>query len=561
MNSFLQDPPHLTNTYKSNRWLKAYLKHKLPPEIFATVDADLHNLGDKCAGPYLALARTAEREKPQHIAFDAWGKRIDEVRVSQAWIELQNIAAREGLISIGYKRKQGEFSRVYQFAKLYLFHPSSAFFTCPLAMADGAAKVMETFGSTPEHREALAHLTAETPEEFWTSGQWMTEKTGGSDVSHTGTVARHENGKIRLYGDKWFSSATTSQIALALGRYADSPEGSRGLTLFLVHTYSQPGQLNNIRVQRLKEKLGTWALPTAELSLEGTIASQVGDKDHGVKTVASMLNITRLYNSVCSVGQSTRALEMLYDYSSRREVFGQKLAQQVLHYSTFAEEELKNLASFLLTFELVHLLGKEECKTASASDSEVLRLMTPVCKLFTARAAIQISSEVIEGFGGVGYCEDSGLPVHLRDSQVFPIWEGATNVLSLDMVRVVQKQGFKALQADITQRLKSIRNADLEFHARGLEASVMEFEKSLQMWTRTTQEAQLASSRSLAFFLGRLYAFTLLLNWADAESEANRQTLLPWVEQFGESFVGHWLPVSDEECGRRQRIWRERLKS
>ena len=164
MNGFLQDPPQLTNTYNGNQWLKAYLKHKLPKEHFAAVDADLTELGESCAGPYLALARIAETERPEHVPFDAWGKRIDEIRVSHAWQELQNISAREGLIAIGYKRQQAEFSRLYQFAKLYLFHPSSAFFTCPLAMADGAAKVLETYGKEAIHKEALTHLTSSNPE-------------------------------------------------------------------------------------------------------------------------------------------------------------------------------------------------------------------------------------------------------------------------------------------------------------------------------------------------------------------------------------------------------------
>jgi hypothetical protein len=389
----------------------------------------------------------------------------------------------------------------------------------------------------------------------------MTEKTGGSDVSATSTRVKVENGKARLYGDKWFSSATTSQMALALGRMEGSAEGSRGLTLFLVHTYAKPGVLNHIQVQRLKDKLGTWALPTAELKLEGTYATQVGEKDQGVKTVASMLNVTRLYNSVCSIGQGTRALEEMRDYSDRREVFGAKLSDQVLHYSTFATEELKNLAGFLLTFELVHLLGKEECGKSGTNDADILRLMTPVCKLFTARAAIQTASEVVEGFGGVGYCEDSGIPVHLRDSQVFPIWEGATNVLSLDMLRVVQKtQGLQALLADIQQRLKNLRSPSLAPHASVLQIALAAFDKNLQSWMSSSPSAQVASARSLAFYLGRLYAFVLLLSWVDTESETNQKIMASWIEQYGENFLGHWQPVSAEACDRGQKMWTERLK-
>ncbi len=561
MNDFYQDPPRLENTYHSNRWLKAYLRYKLPKDVYAQADPDLERLGVACTKEYLELARRAEREKPALIQFDPWGKRIDEIRVSTAWTELQNVSAREGMIAHGYKRVHGEYSRLYQFAKLYLFHPSSAFFTCPLAMADGAARVLEIHGSEDVHRDAFKHLTSQKPEEFWTSGQWMTERTGGSDVSQTGTRVEFDGGKPRLYGTKWFSSATTSQMALALARCPNSPAGSRGLTLFFVKTYTQPSELNGIRVLRLKDKLGTWALPTAELSLEGAWATQVGAKDQGVKTVATMLNITRLYNSVCSIGQSTRALEMMRDYSSRRIVFGEKLDNQVLHFATFAEEEMKNLAGFLLTFELVHLLGKEECKTVSAGESEILRLMIPVCKLFTARSAIQIASEVIEGFGGAGYIEDTGLPVHLRDSQVFPIWEGATNVLSLDMIRVVQKtEALKALKEDILARLSSVRSSGLKVHVSGLQTALSELERGLQEWAGASPTAQQASSKSLAFHLGRLYAYVLLVAWADKESEANQKSMAPWLAHFAGKYLGQWQPISDEECVRTQKMWTEKLK-
>ena len=558
MSEFFQEPPRLGNTYRGNRWLKAYLRYKLPADVFKSVDEDLDRFGEECAGRFLNLARTAEREKPQLVQYDPWGKRVDEVRVSGAWVELQNIAAREGLIAIGYKRAQSEYSRVYQFSKLFLFHPSSAFFTCPLAMADGAAKVMELYGIEDVHRQAFAHLTSIKPEEFWTSGQWMTERAGGSDVSFTETQVRYDNGRARLYGTKWFSSATTSQMALALGRCPDSPAGSKGLTLFLVHTYTKPGELNNIKVLRLKDKLGTWALPTAELSLEGAWATQVGARDQGVKTVASMLNITRLYNSVCSIGQATRALDMLRDYSSRRMTFGQKLEDHVLHYATFADEELKNLAGFLLTFELAHLLGKEECKTASAGEGEILRLMTPVCKLFTAKSAIQTSSEVIEGFGGAGYIEDTGIPVHLRDSQVFPIWEGATNVLSLDLLRVIQKgQGLQALKEDVMARLGRLRK--FEAQARALQTALGEFEKQLQLWMAAPPVSQLGSARTLAFFLGRMYAHALLLSWAERESGDNQKTLAPWIAH-SEKSLGTWTPITDDDAARTKSMWHETLK-
>jgi alkylation response protein AidB-like acyl-CoA dehydrogenase len=540
---FFQEAPRLANTYRENRWLAAYLKKYLPREIFQEIDGDLAKFGEKCAGPYWELARQAEREKPEHVPYGAFGRRIDEIRVSQAWQELHNISAREGLVQIAYQRKYREHSRLYQFAKLYLFHPSSAFFTCPLAMCDGAAKVLELYGKEAVHQEAFRHLTSNKPEEFWTSGQWMTEKTGGSDVSGTSTVAVSGKGEVRLHGVKWFSSATTSAMALALARYEGAPAGSKGLTLFLVPMY-QNGGLNNIQVLRLKDKLGTWALPTAELELKGTLAYQVGEREQGVKTVASMLNITRLYNAVCSVGQMTRALDMLRDYSSKRQVFGATLDKQPLHTGTFAQEQSKLLAGFLLTMEMVRLLGKDECGEASANEQDLLRLFTPIAKMFTAKTSIQVSSEVIEGFGGAGYVEDSGVAVHLRDSQVFTIWEGATNVLSLDLIRVVQKSSaLTALQKDISDRLKNLKSDA----SKRLQTRWQELERTMGQWIESPAEVQAVGARDLAFHLAWHYGYTLLLSWSESESAANQTVMAAWLQEM-EGQLGKFTLKTSAQC-------------
>ena len=561
MADFFQAPPQLGNTYLNHRWLKNYLRFKMPKEMFAQVHQELEKFGARCAGEFTLLAKTAEREKPELVQYDPWGRRIDEIRLSPAWTELQNISAREELVALAYQRKNGEYSRLHQFAKLLLFHPSSAFFTCPLAMADGAARVLEVYGQTEFHRETFRHLTSSDPAQFWTSGQWMTERTGGSDVGQTSTEVKLEGEQIRLYGTKWFSSATTSAVALALARYPGSAAGSRGLSLFLVPTYTAPGVLNHIRVLRLKDKLGTRALPTAELSLEGALTYPLGERDQGVKTVVTMLNITRLYNSICSVGQATRALEMLNDYSGKRVVFGRPIDEQILHTSTFVDEELKSLAGFLLTMEMVHILGKEECAKASREESDILRLLTPVCKLFTAKSAIQTASEVVEGFGGAGYIEDTGVAVHLRDAQVFPIWEGATNVLSLDMLRVMQKtKAVEALFVDIHSRLQRAAVAgDSEGAVNVTRQAVDQLEVSLQQWQGSLALAQEASGRGLAFHLARLYALVLLLDWSAQSAKDEQKVFAPWIRRYLNGFLGIWSPSSIEDCDRVKEMWTGRL--
>lgn len=528
MPDFFQTPPRLTNTFSTSRWLKPYLQWRLPKQHQAEAFAELSQLGEKMALPILALARQAEREKPMHVPFDPWGKRIDELRVSKAWDSLKDFSAESGMVAEGYERKFGEHSRLFQFAKLFLFHPSSAFYTCPLAMADGAARVLEVYGQSDSRlKQAFQHLTSRRREQFWTSGQWMTERTGGSDVSGTSTVAQKKGDHYSLSGVKWFSSATNSELSLALARIEGAPEGSKGLTLFYIPLRHSDGSLNGIEILRLKDKLGTWALPTAELKLQGTKAYPVGELQQGVKTVATMLNITRGYNSICAVGHMARGLELLSLYSRERQVFGQALATQPLFVATLFDEELLYLASFLLTFRMAELLGKDETKTAGETETDLLRMLTPIMKLFTGKAAVRVASEVVEGFGGAGYIEDTGIPVLLRDAQVFPIWEGATNVLSLDLMRVFEKTSALASFIKECERILGlVDHKELREHVQHVQ----------KIATSTPPAELLASAKNLALHLAKLYAALLMLEWSacdDSQEVRLSVALKHWVAKMG----------------------------
>lgn len=521
--NFIQEGPQAVNGYSGHGYLRSYLKAQLPDSLFKKWDSEFNAFADRCRCEYQSLSRQAEREAPTHVPFDPWGRRIDELRVSKAWSELEKASAREGLVAMAFEQKEAEFSRLLQFVKLFLFHPHSAFFTCPLAMTDGAARILKDVATSGELKDVYSRLTSRDPEKAWTSGQWMTEKTGGSDVSLTSTVARKIEGAVALYGTKWFSSATTSAVALALARYEDAPAGSKGLTLFLVPTYSAPGTLNNIEILRLKDKLGTKALPTAELKLIGARAIPVSEPGQGVKTVATMLNITRLYNSVCAIGQTAYALNLLHEYAAKRTVFSKTLSSQPLYQTTFVEAEIKQLAGFLLTFDMVARLGREETDQATDEDSEILRLFTPITKMFTAKMAVEVTSEVVEGFGGAGYVEDTGIPKLLRDAQVFPIWEGATHVLALDVVRAIGK----GRSAEVLEKeFESVASLPM---AESFKPDGLHFLKQFQAWLSAPEEIKMAEARSMAFSAAWFYAAILLLKWSSRSDEKSRSQMKSWL--------------------------------
>lgn len=445
-NEFFQDEAELSNTFQADEVLKTHINEVIPDAYRKEIVNHLNAVGEKAAGEWLQLSRSAEEQKPVLTQFDSRGRRIDHIAISPEWQALEKAAAVEGIVATAYERRQEEFSRIYQMALLYLYAPSSAFFACPLAMTDGAARAIELHGDESLKSKAFKNLTSRDPAKFWTSGQWMTERTGGSDVSGTSTVAQKLKGRnYLLSGTKWFTSATTSQMALTLARPEGGAEGSRGLSLFYIELRDHHGMLNNIEVHRLKNKLGTDALPTAELTLHETPAVLMGNEGEGVKRIASVLNITRIYNSICAVSHMRRGLDLAKSYAIKRRAFGKLLIDHPLHRKTLEALEEDFRKCFKLTFYVASLLGKEEVGKASESERILLRALTPIVKLYTAKKCIAVTSEVLESFGGAGYIENTYIPRLLRDAQVFSIWEGTTNVLALDFLRACEKE--RALEA------------------------------------------------------------------------------------------------------------------
>jgi alkylation response protein AidB-like acyl-CoA dehydrogenase len=515
MNEFFQHGPRLGNTFQGDPLLKAWLANWMPADAWKAVQPGLDRLGGRAAGEMLVLAGDAERYPPQHLPFDPWGQRIDEIRTSSGWQALDRIAAEEGIVATAYEREHGAWSRVHQFARLYLYHPSSALYSCPLAMTDGAARVLELHGSAELKAGAFARLTSRDPQRFWTSGQWMTERTGGSDVSGTRTAARPDGEGFRLYGDKWFTSATTSQMAMALARIETDGHGDDALSLFCLELRDERGRLKDIEVHRLKDKLGTRALPTAELSLKGAPATLVGERGAGIRTVATILNITRLYNACCAAAWMRRGLDLALDYARRRAAFGKTLIDLPLHRETLADLVMEQRAAFHLVFESARLLGREECGEATEQERSRLRLLTPVVKLYTGKQAVASASEVLECFGGAGYIEDTGLPALLRDSQVLSIWEGTTNVLSLDLLRAQSRDGSLAELVDVLRsRLDAAAGILVRAQADRLHRCLDGLSTIPATLSAGGEDRLQAAARDFAFLLARVTAAVLLAEHA-----------------------------------------------
>ncbi|KAJ7176895.1 acyl-CoA dehydrogenase NM domain-like protein [Mycena filopes] len=540
---FHQQPPPTGNPYLSDPVLPNLLKRLLPASALSTIEPDLIRLGEDLVNVIRPLAPLVK--EPTLTQYDSWGNRVDNLQVSDGWKVLKAFACKEGLISIAYERKFEDKSRIYQFTKSLLMVGDCHVIMCPYAMTDGAARVMELSGSAKMKEEVYPRLISSDPEKSYISGQWMTETTGGSDVSRLETVAHPTSEQpsdlgpaYLLDGFKWFSSAAEGNMSVALARSeSSSTHGTGALSLFLVPVRLGPFPTplsNNILLHRLKDKVGTKAVPTAELALNGARAWRIGPPGAGIRTIAPVLNITRIHSSVASVGSLMRCLSLARAYAGVRTVDGGKLLSAIpAHMETLARVSVLYRALMHLLFGTIALLGRAECGVASAQEEARLRLLTPALKAFAALKAVAAMEECMAALGGQGYMEETGMGRIIRDALVEKIWEGTVDVLAHDLIRASRGKGVVEDFCQWGQQIISSAQKKSPALSR-LEQTLT----SLPALFRQTRNPLLPRS-ILTLFATTASALFLLEHavWARATGEAEAATDLAvferWVEEGG----------------------------
>lgn len=537
MQRYVQSMPALPDVYADDPVLRSWLRRLLGDDGYATAEGPLKALATDVMGPLRAAHTDAESHPPVLHRYDGWGARVDRIEASPGWERLRAAAAEHALVALPYlpsaRERWGARARVVQHALLHLYGPESATFTCPVAMADGASAILSRSDVDGAVRDNwLPRLLATDPSQAITSGQWMTESQGGSDVGRaTTTGLPAADGSWRIQGEKWFCSAVDSAMAIALVRPQPGVTGSKGLAPFLIPRYAADSPLSGftappdsaapgVSLHRLKDKLGTRAVPTAEVGLAGAYGLPVGNPEGGgLARMMTLVVVTRLHNAAAAAGTMRRGLAYARAYADARSVAGGRLSANPLHRSTLATLAVDAQAAFALAAHAFALLGQSEVDGDAAAESR-LRLVAPLAKLTTGKLAVASASEYLECFGGAGYVEDTGLPRILRDAQVLPIWEGTTNVLSVDIVRALSRDPnlgptFMTQLDEATQQASDMLIGGA---VDGLRAARFALMPQLAAIASGSDEV-LAGARQLALTMGYGLALALLVEHASATND------------------------------------------
>ncbi|HEX5426906.1 MAG TPA: acyl-CoA dehydrogenase family protein [Pedococcus sp.] len=382
----------------------------------------------------------ANESEPRLRTHSPTGQRVDEVEFHPAWHQLMDVAVSAGLTAGPWTRPAGTGAHVRRAAGFIAWSENEQGHLCPVSMTYAAAPAL---AANPTLASRWVPLLASRAYEFGLrpladkdgaiAGMGMTEKQGGSDVrANTTRAVATPDGPVqggdtyRLTGHKWFCSAPMSDAFLMLA------QTDAGVGCFLVPRVLDDGTRNSFALQRLKDKLGNRSNASAEVELDGTWASRVGDEGRGIRTIIDMVSATRLDCILGSASTMRGALVRAVHHARHRSAFGAALVEQPLMQNVLADLALEVEAATTLALRLAHAVDE--------GDTALSRLGVAVGKYWVCKRTSPMVAEALECLGGNGYVEENGLARLYREAPLNSIWEGSGNVNALDVLRAVTRE-------------------------------------------------------------------------------------------------------------------------
>jgi len=407
------------------------------------------------------LIESYQRHDPELIKFDGIGNRTEEIRFDPAYHEAGALVWASGLLrDAGTPGLSFEQATTFYLASL----EGEMGHMCAATCTTGMIRVLRRSASANTRDHYLPALTAVDYDEAIRGSQFLTEVQGGSDVGSVASPAiERDDGTWHVSGEKWFCSIADADAFLVLARPDDAPSGTRGLGCFMIPRLID-GAPNGFSIRRLKDKLGTMSMASAEIDFENAVAYPIGEVDEGFKImVTAMLNTSRWMNAIGDVGIMRRAYLEASAYARHREAFGQRIAEFPLVRRQIAQIKAEWLASLHSTWQLTALDEAVDLETADESDVAFHRYLVNANKLACSLAATQTVREAIEILGGNGTIEIfSVLPRLLRDAVVYEQWEGTHNTLTAQVLRDLGRLDITASVIDRTSvMLKGIADPEL----------------------------------------------------------------------------------------------------
>ncbi len=517
------------NLFEGNRALRDALRFNAPQ----LDTAELADLGSKLGSVGMQThARLANTNPPVLHSHDRFGRRVDQVEFHPSYHALMSLAAGAGLHATPWTNSSPS-PHVLRAAGFMLFTELEPSILCPISMSYAVTPALRGNAAVyADWSQKLASRAYDPALKLWkeksglTMGMGMTEKQGGSDVRANTTAAVADGTdawgqRFSITGHKWFFSAPMCDAFLVL---AQAPAG---LTCFFLPRVLPDGTINAIRIQRLKDKLGNKANASSEVEFQGATAWLVGDEGRGVPQILEMGSMTRLDCALGTSGLMRQALSIALNHASQREAFGKRLIEQPLMRNVLADLAIESEAATALSMRLARAFDNQ----TEAHEALMARLLTPVAKFWICKRGSHFAQEAMECLGGNGYVEEGGEGIMARIYREMPlnsIWEGAGNIMALDLLRALRKADVAAALAHEVSPAKGA-HAALDRLVEALPARVEEMATEVE-GRRLAQDVALAVQAALLFQTAPPAVFNAFCdsrlggNWGQAFGTLGAQT-------------------------------------
>jgi acyl-CoA dehydrogenase len=435
---------HGVNLFDSDPDLARVLSLYLPQPVYRHLLPHLQQLGGLAGGVLDTLAHTADQNPPELLHRTRSGVDAQRIVKHPAYVEMERVAfSQYGLAAMSHRAGvfgwESPLPAAAKYALTYLFVQAEFGLCCPLSMTDSLTRTLRKFGAPALVDRYLPNLTTQVFDDLTQGAMFMTEQGAGSDVAATATRAVPDDNAFRLYGDKWFCSNPDAGLAMVLARIDGAPAGMKGVSLFLLPRQLEDGSTNAYRIVRLKDKLGTRSMASGEISLQGARAYLVGEAGRGFQQMADMVNNSRLSNGVRAAGLMRRAVSEALFIARERRAFGKRLMDMPLMRRQLVKLLLPAEQARTMVFQTAEALRRSDAGDKAAYP--LARILTPLIKFRACRDARKVTGDAMEVRGGCGYIEDWADPRLVRDAHLGSIWEGTSNIVALDVLRAIRREG------------------------------------------------------------------------------------------------------------------------
>ncbi len=534
------------NFYSSDLILQNYVSLKISEKGLSYMADKYAWIGEQAAGPMNELSMEADRNEPRLITRNAYGEDKQEIRFHPSYWSLMDIALKSEMFYVKWnpalREEFKEERHRLGFVSGQIYGMSELGQYCPIAMTDGAARLIYRYADAADQERLLPKILTMKGQDLFTGAMFLTEKSGGSDVGKNQTLATlSEDGYYLLNGEKWFCSNVNAELTFVLARTEGAKPGTRGLSLFLVERMLEDGSRNDFFIPRIKEKLGVRSMATGEAIFRDTKARMFGEPGQGLKIMLDMVGLMRLYNAISAISSTRRAIVEAYQHLLNRTLFDKNGLEHPLIRDQFEEICSLYLADFYLTWRTVEALDLAD--NGDQQESQLFRILVPMIKYWTSQNAVYIARECMELMGGLGYIEDMVMPKLFRDVQVLPIWEGSSNVIVLDMLRALLKEPetIEILFSNIQQATDKHNESYPAFKEKALK-----LQSQLEMLRHMDRDSLESAAKQFFDRLIPLYQCSLMLDIRDEENSKWIDPALSFFTKKMKNDAGFQKPVSVE---------------